>query len=314
MNNIPAISIIIPAYNRAEVISETLDSVLAQSFQNWECIIVDDGSKDNTFEIAAQYTEKDSRFRLYKRPDSHKPGGCGARNFGFLQSKGKYIKWLDSDDIIEKELLKKEIQQFEQQPGLKFAYCGHLTFHKTQSQPNNAKLIQTAPKTGTELLNLMGASREYVLTGSYAVDRNVISVSGLWNEELKINQDGEFIFRVLTNCDSVASVDYNGFRYRIDNSNKITSGYNDKEKVRLKLKSWLLIDEQIKTKNIGDLEPYISGTKDFLYKYHLHQRHYDIVAEFKDFFKKQIKEEKRKRIRLKLIPLLIKQRIRDFFN
>lgn len=89
------VSIIIPTYNRAHLIGETLDSVLAQTYTNWECIIVDDGSSDNTDEVVGAYVKKDNRFKYYHRPDEHLPGGNGARNFGFKMSQGEYVNWLD---------------------------------------------------------------------------------------------------------------------------------------------------------------------------------------------------------------------------
>src|SRR5690606_10638879 len=94
------VSIIIPTYNRAHLISETLDSVLAQTYTNWECIVVDDGSSDNTDELLRTYCDKDDRFKYFHRPDTHRPGGNGARNYGLDNAKGDYITFLDSDDYI----------------------------------------------------------------------------------------------------------------------------------------------------------------------------------------------------------------------
>lgn len=94
------ISIIIPTYNRAHLISETLDSILSQTYKNWECIIVDDGSMDNTVQILEEYKKKDNRFQFYKRPLNKLKGPNSCRNFGFKKSKGYYIKWFDSDDIL----------------------------------------------------------------------------------------------------------------------------------------------------------------------------------------------------------------------
>ena len=76
---IPLVSIIIPTYNRAHVIGETLDSVLLQTYCNWECIVVDDGSSDNTSEILDNYCKKDTRFQYYIRPTNRKKGAgsCG---------------------------------------------------------------------------------------------------------------------------------------------------------------------------------------------------------------------------------------------
>ena len=96
----PLVSIIIPTYNRAHLIEETLQSVLAQTYTNWECIVVDDGSADGTETLIRDYATKDARFQYYTRPDTHKPGGNGARNFGFEVSKGEFINWFDDDDVM----------------------------------------------------------------------------------------------------------------------------------------------------------------------------------------------------------------------
>ena len=108
----PLVSIIIPTYNRAHLIGETLDSVLAQTYQNWECIVVDDGSTDDTDALMAEYLAKDSRFRYYHRPKDRLPGGNAARNYGFEQSRGEYIQWFDSDDLMMPEKLDKAIGAF----------------------------------------------------------------------------------------------------------------------------------------------------------------------------------------------------------
>lgn len=98
--NKPSISIIIPVFNREKLLPETLDSIIAQSFTDWECILVDDSSTDDSYVVMKQYEEKDSRFRIFKRPVNLKKGANACRNYGFLQTSGKYIKWFDSDDIM----------------------------------------------------------------------------------------------------------------------------------------------------------------------------------------------------------------------
>src|SRR5690554_2800862 len=108
----PLVSIIIPTYNRAHLIGETLDSVLAQTYENWECIVVDDGSTDNTEELMAEYMTKDARFQYHHRPKDRLPGGNAARNYGFEVSMGEYIQWFDSDDLMLTEYLSTRIDAF----------------------------------------------------------------------------------------------------------------------------------------------------------------------------------------------------------
>lgn len=95
----PLISIIIPTFNRAHVIGETLDSIIAQTYDNWECIVVDDGSNDNTQGILNKYINNDKRFQYHERPADRPKGANACRNYGFEISAGQYINFLDSDDL-----------------------------------------------------------------------------------------------------------------------------------------------------------------------------------------------------------------------
>lgn len=94
------VSVIIPTCNRAELIGATLDSVLAQTFQKWECIVVDDGSGDYTAELMEFYCVLDQRIKFAERPSDYKKGANACRNYGFEISKGDFIQWFDSDDLM----------------------------------------------------------------------------------------------------------------------------------------------------------------------------------------------------------------------
>ncbi len=116
----PIVSIIIPCYNQAKYLSETLDSVLAQTYQDWECIIINDGSSDCTEDIANKYCADDSRFKyLYQKNQ----GVVAARNNAIRQSHGKYILPLDGDDIIHNQYLNKAVKVIENDPELKLVCC-----------------------------------------------------------------------------------------------------------------------------------------------------------------------------------------------
>ena len=110
--NSPLISIIIPTYNRAHLIGETLDSILAQTYPNWECIVVDDGSTDNTADVMRDYIKQDSRFQYHQRPDNRKKGPNSCRNYGFELSHGEYINWFDSDDLYFSDALEIYLKCF----------------------------------------------------------------------------------------------------------------------------------------------------------------------------------------------------------
>ena len=110
----PLLTIIIPTYNRAHLLGETLDSVIAQTYPNWECIVVDDGSCDYTEELLEFYCEKDSRITFFKRPEHYKPGPNACRNFGFKKSRGKWVKFFDSDDILVPEALNLHLEKLSE--------------------------------------------------------------------------------------------------------------------------------------------------------------------------------------------------------
>ena len=103
----PLISIIVPCYNQAQYLDECLQSVLDQTYPNWECIIVNDGSPDNTEEVAKKWPAKDSRFRYFYKENK---GVNSARNFGLKQSKGEMIQLLDCDDIISKDKFHEQLK------------------------------------------------------------------------------------------------------------------------------------------------------------------------------------------------------------
>jgi len=118
------ISIIIPTYNRAHLIGETIASIQKQTYTHWECIIVDDGSTDTTKSMLLAYTKKDARISYYKKPKHLPKGPSAARNYGFTKSKGVYINWFDSDDIMHPDKLATD---------LKHLHSGNFDFTISQS-------------------------------------------------------------------------------------------------------------------------------------------------------------------------------------
>ena len=127
MNN-PLVSIIIPVFNRADLIRETLRSIIKQTYQNWECVIVDDGSTDSTLSILNEFREKDSRFRIFYRPADRPKGANACRNIGFKHSKGDYINWFDSDDLMHPNMISKKVKALNSKPNIDFVDCKVVYF------------------------------------------------------------------------------------------------------------------------------------------------------------------------------------------
>lgn len=113
------VSIITPTYNCAQFIGETIESIQAQTYENWEMIIVDDYSTDNTKEIVEQYQKDDSRIQYYSLPKNS--GAAEARNEALSRAKGRWIAFLDSDDLWTPEKLERQIK-FMEENGYAFSY------------------------------------------------------------------------------------------------------------------------------------------------------------------------------------------------
>ena len=124
----PMVSIIVPCYNQAQFLAETLDSVLAQTHENWECIIVNDGSTDNTEFVAKEYCDRDQRFVYLKKENG---GLSSARNAGLDVAKGEYVQFLDSDDILLPNKFECQIQNLKELLS-DFSVCSYLLFSDNQ--------------------------------------------------------------------------------------------------------------------------------------------------------------------------------------
>ena len=96
------ISIIVPIYNVENYLRQCLDSIVSQTYQNFECLLINDGSSDNSADICREYIEKDSSFRYFEKENV---GVSSARNLGIERSKGQYITFIDSDDWVDSEYL-----------------------------------------------------------------------------------------------------------------------------------------------------------------------------------------------------------------
>jgi len=186
------ISVIIPTYNRADLIGETLESLIAQTYLNWECIVVDDGSTDYTAELMFFYCEKDERVKFFDRPKTKNKGANACRNFGFQLSNGEFVNWFDSDDIMHPEFLKKKIEVLHNKKG----YCCISEIQRFSVQNG---IERKGALTSVKFKNLF----EDLLLQKIAVPTHnpmwrkeyLVGIK-LFDEELQHSQDLEFHSRV----------------------------------------------------------------------------------------------------------------------
>lgn len=200
MNN-PLISIIVPCYKQAQYLSESLQSVLEQTYTNWECIIVNDGSPDNTSTVSEKWVTKDNRFiYLYKENG----GLSSARNFGIEHAKGEFILPLDADDKIGINYIDLAIKSFYNNDSLKLVYCKAEKFGEEFGdwilQPFS---IYDICRFNMIFCSAVFRKKDWVLACGY--DINLIY--GL--------EDWEFWISILKNGGAVKCLNYVGFYYRI---------------------------------------------------------------------------------------------------
>src|SRR5690554_1029400 len=128
-DNTPVVSIIIPNFNKATFIAESIRSVLEQDLEDWEAIIVDDGSTDNSVEIINNLVSNDPRLKLFQRNRLPK-GGSTCRNIGIENARGDYVFFFDSDDLMTKDCIGERVNLMQDNTTLDFAVFPVGTFYK----------------------------------------------------------------------------------------------------------------------------------------------------------------------------------------
>jgi glycosyltransferase involved in cell wall biosynthesis len=191
------ISIIVPCYNQAKFLPETLDSLLAQTYNYWECIIVNDGSPDNTHEIAESYCRKDARFRYFYKENG---GLSSARNAGIYIAKGEFIQFLDSDDLISIDKLKIQYDFLRFNVKVGITYCTAKYFQDGQwgsyyDGIDKRKRFSFLRSMTPTLVNLL--DHNCMAVSSPLIRRDIINRIGVFDEELRSFEDWDYWLRCI---------------------------------------------------------------------------------------------------------------------
>jgi glycosyltransferase involved in cell wall biosynthesis len=131
MDTAPLVSVIVTAFNQEAFLGEAIESIIKQGLTHWECIIIDDGSTDNTAQVCRDYEQRDARIKYVYQPNH---GVAAARNHGFRLSRGKYIQFLDGDDFLMPEKLDKQLAYMEAHPETGVSYTNHFHFWNDTKQ------------------------------------------------------------------------------------------------------------------------------------------------------------------------------------
>lgn len=206
-----SISIITPSYNSEKFISATIDSVLAQTYKNWEMIIVDDLSPDDSNEIIEEYCKKDERIRLIKLEKNSGP--AVARNKAIEEAKGRYIAFLDADDLWKPQKLEKQIK-FMQEKNCALSYSAYETMTEDGILEN--KFVNPPLKISYE--DLLKSNHIGCLTAVYDTQK----IGKVFMPLIKKRQDYGLWLKILKKTDFAYSLDESLAIYRIM-SNSVSS-------------------------------------------------------------------------------------------
>lgn len=190
--NPPTISVIIPNYNRGDLLQETLRSLLLQDYGEWEAIVVDDGSTDNSELIASRFSGSDSRIRFYKRDSLHR-GAPVCRNIGVKQAKGNYIVFLDSDDLLAPFALSQRAGIIGKEPDLDYWVFPMLLF---RNEPVDATILWNIDNGKPDLGRFLVLDAPWQTSGPIWRKEAVLNIGG-FTEGLACWQDVDFHLKAL---------------------------------------------------------------------------------------------------------------------
>jgi len=201
-NTNSCVSVIVPCYNYGKYLSDALNSIQVQTFQDWECVVVDDGSSDSTRDVVAQFSRVDDRFRYHYQENR---GLSGARNTGIRETNGKYIQFLDADDIIESEKLEIQVNYLNRHQDQDLVY-GDARFFNTENpeaqyfsfQEGDNDWMPRVSGRGKILLKHLVKSN-FMVVSSPLLTRRLVNTNGFFSEDLQSHEDWEFWLRCVIN-------------------------------------------------------------------------------------------------------------------
>ena len=208
-----SVSIITPTFNSERFIAETILSVQAQTYQDWEMIIIDDCSTDRTAEIVASFQEKDSRIKYFY--NSTNKGSAFSRNLALQKAKGKWIAFLDSDDLWLPEKLEKQIE-FMTKNNFHFSYTNYCEIDENSKETG---ILITGPKVITDKL-----MKAYCWPGCLTVMYDAEKVGIMQTVDIKINEEYALWIKIAEKLNCYL-LDENLAKYRRHNNSLTSQSY-----------------------------------------------------------------------------------------
>jgi len=231
------VALITPSFNRAYILGETADSIFAQSHENWEWIIVDDGSTDDSWALIQSYAEKDPRVKGFQRNRGPK-GACTCRNMAVDNTDADWLIFLDTDDLLHPDCLKQRLEAAQSAKDNEVLYFPILVFEETIDECH----LWDDPDHPTEWLEGVLTMRPPVQGSGTFWPRSLWDSHGGWREDLRVWQDIELHARA--HWDGVefnpAPGAFPDFYLRVSPDSLSRVGFHSKEKLESRL---LVIEE-----------------------------------------------------------------------
>ena len=215
----PKISIIIPVYNVETYIRECLDSIIKQTFTQWECLLIDDGSPDKSGAICDEYVKLDSRFKVYHK---HNGGVSSARNYGLEKAQGEWVTFIDSDDFISPTFLEGLYKPLTRGEKLDFVHGGCTNWENGKIAGINQ---QYEDYVGADSVKLFKEYRGLIVSKLFRLEIINQSNNGFplrFDERMRIAEDMLFTTDYLLWIKKYALVSEVGYYYRKDNLGSAT--------------------------------------------------------------------------------------------
>ena len=225
MINIPFFSVVIPVYNVEKYLTECVDSVLKQSFKNYEIILVDDGSPDNCPVICDELSEKHECIKVIHQ----KNGGLSdARNQGLRNASGEFIVFLDSDDKLASYEVLDTLYNYIKKENCKIIYCPRIARFSDVLKPIFSQSIKTKKLSSTELFSYSITCQSIFTACLFITNRQFLLTNSLFFTKNILHEDMDWIPRLLNVEDELIGI-YNEdfYLYRINDSS-ITSVFTQK--------------------------------------------------------------------------------------
>ena len=223
--NSEKVSVIIPAFNAADTLAETVASVLNGTHKHLEILIVDDGSTDATAKVAAKLVEQDSRIQFFRNPQNY--GVSKSRNLMMYRATGEYVAFLDSDDTWEPNKLEVCLKMLADNPEVK-AVAHALRY--LDKHGNKLSYIRTYPTTKAEMQAIKETGESpWVFPSSVVVDRSIVLTEGGFAEDWEVGEDTELFTKIAQKYGLLAATEPLG-NYRI-RGNSLTDKYWLKKRI-----------------------------------------------------------------------------------